>query len=128
VGAVGRRLTGLAAAAVLVVPGCSTGPAGLGKHACPYLRPRLIRLDNALLAGRTADVVAVDQDLALYVKTNLPAKGKAKSDRPVVAFSHALDAYVKSADTSVLDAAEGAVKHECAVQALGAVRPGSPTG
>jgi hypothetical protein len=108
---------------VVMAAACASGPGGLGKHACPYLRPRLIRLDAARLDGSTANVTAVQQDLRLYVRSNLPAAGKAKSDRPVVALSTALDRYVTNpADPALLaalDTAESAVKRECGVaQAL----------
>ena len=113
----------LGVAALLVVAtaaACSSGPAGLGKKACPYLRPRLIRLDAARLDGNTAVLQAVQQDLRLYVRSNLPAHGTAKADRPIVGLSTALDTYVANPATSAgLDAAEAAVKRLCGVaQAL----------
>ena len=104
--------------------GCSSHPAGLGRKACPYLRPRLLRLDRALAAGSTNDIVAVDQDIALFVRNNLPAGGKGPADRQLAAFSTALDQFVHHAGNPAdLTAAEDAVKRVCGVSDLGAVVP-----
>lgn len=102
--------------AVAFLAACSSGPAGLGKQACPYLRPRIIRLDAARLVGDAGVIGAIDEDVGLYVKSNLPAGGKAKADRPVVAFSAALHAYATHrGDAVALDGAEAALKRECGV-------------
>lgn len=107
-----RWVAALCLAASLV--GCSRGPHGLGKGACPYLRPRLIRLDNARVSGSEHDITAVAQDIGLYVK-GLPAGGKAKSDRKLVTFSQALTVFSTTGSTSALDPAEGAIKRMCNV-------------
>jgi hypothetical protein len=99
----------------LMLVACSSGPSGLGKGACPYLRPRLIRLDAARADASTSNINAVAQDVALFVKTNLPDGGKAKSDQPLVQFSTALSAFAKGGVSGPLDAAESVIKKECAV-------------
>lgn len=106
----------VALAAVLLVAGCAShGPAGLGRRACPYVRPRLLRIDRDRLASNPADLTSVARDIDLYV-TQLPAGGKAKSDRKLAAFSAALDAYLGPAPSpSNLDAAEAQIKHLCGV-------------
>ncbi len=114
------RLTAAAAAAALALGlgACSHGPQGLGRHACPYLRPRLVRVDTdrADLSdpARRADLAAVAQDIAIYV-TQLPAGGKAAADRPLVAFSAALTRFVRDGDTAALERAEAPVRRECRV-------------
>jgi len=118
----------LATALVLVLvaaagAGCSSGPHGLGTGACPYLRPRLLRVDSdrVRLAGGPAaaltDLGAVAQDLALYVTTNLPDQGRGSADRPLVGFSRALTAFVAAGGTTgpALVDAEAPVARECAV-------------
>ena len=74
------------ALATLTLVACTSGPRGLGKGACPYLRPRLIRLDTDRLhlPGSLPDVTALSEDVSDYVRTNLPDDGKAKSDQPLV--------------------------------------------
>lgn len=112
----------LVAAAVLLAA-CSSGPRGLGKAACPYLRPRLIRVDTDLAgvaagrAGAADDLAAVAADLADYVKTNLPHGGKARSDRPVVTLNGALKAVARdpAGPTGALLAAERSLRRECRV-------------
>jgi len=96
-------------ALVLVLTACSGATPGLGRGACPYMRPRILRLDAALATGNTATIAALDQDLGQYVKTNLPDGGKRKSDQPVVILSTALHGPVAG-----IPAAEVPIKHECA--------------
>ncbi|GAC1537739.1 MAG: hypothetical protein NVS3B12_22060 [Acidimicrobiales bacterium] len=109
----------------LVLGACgSSGPAGLGRKACPYVRPRLVRVDrdrtqSAGSADATADLVSVSEDFAIYVH-QLPADGKAHADRELVAFAAALRTSATSPDvggasTSRLDHAESALKHRCGV-------------
>jgi hypothetical protein len=123
-----RRVVVVFAVAVAVAA-CSSGPTGLGKKACPYLRPRLIRLDHARLSLpdarplALADINAVDQDIRLYVGGNLPDNGKGKSDQALVRFSGALDRYVAAAGVAApgpqalndLSTTEAALAHECGV-------------
>jgi len=130
-GGVNRTRRALAATAVLVaagaVPACSVGRSGLGARACPYLRPRLVRLDRDQAAlrrgspGAPADIAAVAQDVALYVG-QLPDAGAAAADRSLVRLSHALDAVVAAPEaaasvvaTGELATAELAVKRRCGV-------------
>lgn len=96
---------------------CSRGPAGLGTKACPYVRPRLVRVDRDRLDATPADLVAVANDFDLFVG-QLPAGGKAASDRQLVAFSHALDTLARSGGndgSAAFDAAEHALKRRCGV-------------
>jgi hypothetical protein len=107
------------AGAALALVACTSGPRGLGKGACPYLRPRLIRLDTDRLhlPGALPDLTALSEDVSDYVRTNLPDGGKAKSDRPLVRFSGALTAFVGGGGVGGgLAASEQAVAHECAVR------------
>lgn len=102
-----------------VCAGCSHGgPAGLGIRACPYVRPRLLRVDRDLLEPSSADLGAVAQDFAIYVG-QLPAGGKAKADQQLVRFATALGAYTRSGSTSAdgatLASAETALKKRCQV-------------
>jgi hypothetical protein len=101
--------------ATLLLAACSGGTTGLGKAACPYLRPRLIRLDTARASQSAATISAVAQDIALYVTTNLPNGGKANSDQPLVRFSVALTAFSSGGPAPTLDSAEARIKQECAV-------------
>jgi hypothetical protein len=96
--------------AAAILAGCSSGPGGLGRKACPYLRPRLVRLDRDVAQGSTADLAAVGQDVALYVSA-LPDGGHATADQPLVRFSAALS----RRDLVALGPDEAAVKHECGV-------------
>ncbi|MHB8464635.1 MAG: hypothetical protein ACYDH6_17470 [Acidimicrobiales bacterium] len=113
----------VAALIAVAAVACSSGPSGLGKKACPYVRPRLVRLDAARLglaasrAAATNSIVAVDQDMRLYIATNVPSGGKAPSDRRLVAFSAALDQFATSFEAvgPALDRAENALKQECGV-------------
>jgi hypothetical protein len=119
-----RRL----AAAVLIVAavgaGCSSGSHGLGKGACRYLRPRLVRIDADRLhlastpAAALTDLRGVAEDLALYVTTNLPDHGKGSADQPLVRFSQALTAFVAAGGTTgpALQSAETPVDHECSAR------------
>lgn len=112
-----RLVSGVGVLAVSA--GCSRGgPAGLGVRACPYVRPRLLRVDRDLLEPSSADLGAVAQDFALYV-SQLPAGGKAKADRELVRFATALGAVTRagatSADTAALAQAEAALKRRCRV-------------
>lgn len=111
--------------AVFILGACgSSGPAGLGRKACPYVRPRLVRVDRdrtapAGSAEATTDLVSVSDDFAIYV-SQLPAGGKARADRELVTFAAALRAATSSADgtassPSRLEAAEAALKHRCGV-------------
>jgi hypothetical protein len=104
---------------VLALIACSSGLAGLGKGACPYVRPRLIRVDTdrANLPGSLGDLRAVADDIGDYVQTNLPDGGRARSDQPLVRFSAALTAYAKGGATTPqpLESAEAALSKECAV-------------
>jgi|SRR5665213_1731578 len=101
---------------VALLVSCSSGPAGLGKKACPYLRPRLVRLDRALVDASAPNITAVDQDLGLYLKSNLPDGAKAKSDQPLVAFSAALHQFAIGAGSAAdLAAREAAVNKLCGV-------------
>lgn len=119
----------LAAASVAwVASGCSSAPKGLGKAACPYVRPRIIRLDNRtkLAADRGqagADISAVAQDVAIYVR-QLPDKGKGTHDRVLVRFSAALTRFAatpagsgpaRARASAALDAAETALVRQCRV-------------
>ena len=116
-----RAVLALLVLALLVLAACSSGPRGLGRGACPYLRPRLIRVDvdRAEAPARPAatDLGAVAADIAAYVRTNLPDGGRATSDRPLVAFSRALSAYSRdtSRSSAPLVAAERPVEAECRV-------------
>ena len=105
--------------AVVMLISCSSGTRGLGKGACPYVRPRLIRVDTdrAKLPAGLADLASVAQDFADYVRTNLPAGGRAHSDQVLVRFSAALSAYARTGASSpqTFDTAEAALAHECAV-------------
>ena len=112
-----RLVSGLGALALCA--GCSrAGPAGLGVRACPYVRPRLLRVDRDLLEPSSADLGAVAQDFALYVG-QLPAGGKAKADQPLVRFEAALAAFTRAgsttADGATLASAEAALKKRCRV-------------
>ena len=102
--------------AALVLVGCA-GTKGLGKGACPYVRPRLIRLDTDRLhlPSSLPDITAVSEDFAGYVRTNLPSGGRARSDRRLVQFSAALSGYVHDAgrDPTPLTAAERGLDSEC---------------
>ena len=102
-----------------VCAGCSRGgPAGLGIRACPYVRPRLLRVDRDLLGPSSTDLGAVAQDFALYVG-QLPAGGKAKADQQLVRFATALGAFTRAgatpADSATLATAEAALKKRCGV-------------
>ncbi|GAC1311427.1 MAG: hypothetical protein NVSMB16_08190 [Acidimicrobiales bacterium] len=109
----------------LVLGGCgSSGPAGLGRKACPYIRPRLVRIDRDRTqpAGgteATADLVSVSEDFAIYVR-QLPAGGHTRADRELVTFAAALRASTTSPDVggasaARLETAESALKHRCGV-------------
>lgn len=109
--------------AVFLLGACgSSGPAGLGRKACPYVRPRLVRVDRdrtapAGSAEATTDLVSVSEDFAIYVG-QLPAGGTARSDRELVTFATALRAATSDgtgSSASRLDAAEAALKHRCGV-------------
>jgi hypothetical protein len=108
-----RRLAALLGVAVMTA-GC--GSPGLGKKACPYLRPRIHRLDAAFAAlpapSAEANLQAVTQDIGIYV-SQLPDRGKAKRDQPLVQFSVALNGF--PANVARITAAEAAVKRECAI-------------
>jgi hypothetical protein len=121
-----RAVALLVAGSLTALVACSSGPAGLGKGACPYVRPRLIRVDadRAKLPSGLADLTSVAEDFADYVRTNLPDGGRAHSDQVLVRFSAALTAYVRegAADGPALTQAEAALtgaeaglNHECAV-------------
>ena len=113
-----RRLSsGIGALAVCA--GCSRGgPAGLGIRACPYVRPRLLRVDRDLLEPSSTDLGAVALDFAIYVG-QLPAGGKAKADQQLVRFAAALTAFTRAgstaADGATLASAEAALKKRCQV-------------
>jgi len=119
-----HRLVAAIAIVAVVGAGCASGSHGLGKRACPYLRPRLARIETDrlhLTTGRAAsltDLRAVSEDLALYVTSNLPDQGRGSADRPLVTFSRALTAFVAGGGTSTttLQSAEAPVAHECSVQ------------
>jgi len=104
--------------------GCSSGSHGLGKGACPYLRPRLVRIDTDRLqltttpAAALTDLRGVAEDLALYVTTNLPDRGRGSADRPLIRFSRALTAFVAAGGTpsAPLQSSEAPVTRECTVQ------------
>jgi hypothetical protein len=112
-----RILAALVAAAALL-PACGKTP-GLGRGACPYVRPRLIRLDTDKLhlPGSLPDIKAVSEDIGDFVSTNLPNGGKDKGDQVLVRFSAALDRYVAGGATgnATLAPAEAALEHECKV-------------
>ena len=117
----------LAGLSVVSLAACSS-PAGLGRKACLYLRPRLVRLDNdraAITNGEAAgavDLPGVATDIHLYVLA-LPDGGKAPADRNLVAFSAALDAVAAPPGpaeatpgaTAELDRTEGLIHRLCAV-------------
>lgn len=118
---VGAAVTVLAAMAFAT--GCSSAPAGLGRRACPYLRPRLVRLDRDRTALPTdpaaaADVASVAQDIALYVQ-QLPAGGRSRADQPLVRFSAALDRFAvappATGSATNLQAPERSIKRVCGV-------------
>lgn len=114
------KAAALALAPILaVLSGCSSGGAGLGTGACPYVRPRLIRVDTdrADLPSRLADLTSVAQDIGDYVRTNLPGGGRGRRDQPLVRFSAALTAYARNGGGSrlTLDPAEAALAREYAV-------------
>jgi len=114
-----RRAPVALALLALGLGACSHGPAGLGAKACPYIRPRLVRVDRDRLEATPADMVAVANDVDLYV-TQLPAGGKAHADGQLVRFSHALDALTRTpgpATATAFDAAERALKQRCGVPA-----------
>jgi hypothetical protein len=110
-------------AGLVMLTGCSSGGGGLGRKACPYVRPRVIRVDTDRLRLATApgpslaDLSAVAQDIAGYVRTNLPDHGKGKADQPLVAFSSALTTFVADHGSSgaALDGAERRLDRECHV-------------
>lgn len=115
----GRRRLVAVVGVLAVCAGCSrAGPAGLGMRACPYVRPRLLRVDRDLLEASSADLAAVAQDFALYVG-QLPAGGRAKADQPLVRFATALGAVTRAGGTSTdgttLASAEAALKRRCRV-------------
>ncbi|GAC1588609.1 MAG: hypothetical protein NVS3B21_04490 [Acidimicrobiales bacterium] len=110
---------------LLLLGACgSGGPTGLGRKACPYVRPRLVRVDRDRTAPAgsteaTTDLVSVSDDFAIYVG-QLPAGGKARADRELVTFASALRAVTSSPDVggqlpARLDTAEAALKHRCGV-------------
>lgn len=99
--------------------GACSRPVGLGAKACPYVRPRLVRVDRDRLEATPADLVAVATDFDVYI-TQLPDGGKGGSDRQLLRFSHALDALTRApgpATTSAFDAAERALKQRCGIAA-----------
>lgn len=111
--------------AVFFLGACGpSSPAGLGRKACPYVRPRLVRVDRDRTAPAgsteaTIDLVSVSDDFAIYVG-QLPAGGKARADRELVTFGSALRAVTSSPDvggqlSARLDTAESALKHRCGV-------------
>jgi hypothetical protein len=115
-----RRLAATVVIVAAVGAGCSSSSHGLGKGACRYLRPRLIRVDTDQLhlattpASALADLKAVSEDLALYVTSNLPDHGKGSADQPLVHFSQALTAFVAGGTSrATLQSAEAPVAHEC---------------
>jgi len=118
---IGRRLVLLAALVLVVLgaAGCSSSPQGLGRGACPYIRPRLIRLSTDRLHTQDSlpDISSVAQDIGLYVQTNLPDHGKAKSDQTLVQFSTSLSQFVADGGQSAvaLDAATAKLEKECKV-------------
>ena len=105
---------------LVLAAGCSRQPAGLGLRACPYVRPRLVRIDRDVIQSATADAGAVAQDFALYVE-QLPDGGKAKADRQLVRFAAALRAATQpGADHAGLGAlapTESALKQRCNIAA-----------
>ena len=114
-----RRLgpAAVVAMAALLLGACGSTPKGLGKAACPYVRPRLVRLATDLAGnGPPGDIAAVAQDFAAYVETNLPDGGKRKNDQPLVTFSQALTVYVATPTPALrtgLDNATAALQKEC---------------
>src|SRR5437588_3589850 len=99
--------------------GACSRPVGLGAKACPYVRPRLVRVDRDRLEATPADLVAVATDFDLYV-AQLPGGGKGHSDAQLVRFSAALDALTRApgpATTTSFDGAERALKQRCGVPA-----------
>ena len=119
-GAVVARV-GAVVALLGAVGACSSGPRGLGRGACPYVRPRLIRLggDRLHTAADLPDIATLSQDVGLYVQTDLPAGGRARSDQALVHFSRALAAFVagqgQGPPVATLDAATAALQRECRV-------------
>jgi hypothetical protein len=116
-----RRLVAAVVIVAAVGAGCSSSSHGLGKGACRYLRPRLIRVDTDRLhlattpAAALTDLRAVAEDLAAYVTTNLPDHGRGSADQPLIHFSQALTAFVAAGGTTTaaLQSAEAPVDHEC---------------
>ncbi|GAC1317197.1 MAG: hypothetical protein NVSMB12_14760 [Acidimicrobiales bacterium] len=116
----GRRWPLSVVGALLLATGCGVrAPAGLGIKACPYVRPRLVRIDRDILQSLPADLGGVAQDFDLYVR-QLPDGGRARADRQLVRFAAALRAASESGssppDLSALAPAESALKARCKVR------------
>ena len=115
----GRRGLWAVLGALVLSAGCTIhSPAGQGVKACPYVRPRLVRVDRDLLQSIPTDLGAVAQDFDLYVR-QLPDGGRGRADRQLVRFAEALRAASRPgaspADKAALAPAESSLKARCKV-------------